>query len=105
MRRQPWSSPTSLGRIGRVHRQALHVSFPSFPGNAVHVLLLRGRLLTDDFFFFFAVVVELTCSSAAPCPNMFFENFNVTVPSDAPPVLSCSNVINEEGLPGGTYPL
>ncbi|EIM87376.1 pectin lyase-like protein [Stereum hirsutum FP-91666 SS1] len=46
-----------------------------------------------------ATLVELTCSSAAPCPNMFFENFNVTVPSDATPAFTCSNVINEEGLP------
>lgn len=45
-------------------------------------------------------VVELACSPAAPCPNMRFENINITPPSGTAPSYICVNVASEFGLPG-----
>ena len=47
-----------------------------------------------------AVVVDIECSSAVPCPNMLFENFNVKPPSGQSPSFVCINVVNEKGLSG-----
>ncbi|RPD53865.1 pectin lyase-like protein [Lentinus tigrinus ALCF2SS1-7] len=44
-------------------------------------------------------IVELQCSSAAPCPNMRFENIDVTPPKGTAPSYICVNVVNEFGLP------
>ncbi|KAI0315859.1 pectin lyase-like protein [Amylostereum chailletii] len=47
-------------------------------------------------------IVELDCSPAVPCPNMVFLNFNATPPAGDAAEYSCSNVINETGLPSCT---
>ncbi|KAF8495592.1 pectin lyase-like protein [Gautieria morchelliformis] len=49
-------------------------------------------------------LVDIECSSAAPCPNIAFENFAVQPPSGLAPRFVCINVINEVGLPGPCTP-
>ncbi|RDX42411.1 pectin lyase-like protein [Lentinus brumalis] len=46
-----------------------------------------------------STIVELACSPAAPCPNMRFENINITPPSGTAPSYICVNVASEFGLP------
>ncbi|TDL27845.1 pectin lyase-like protein [Rickenella mellea] len=48
-------------------------------------------------------IVDLECSTAAPCPNMEFQNFNVPAPSGLAPMFICQNVVNESGLPGAYF--
>ena len=48
----------------------------------------------------FLEVVDIECSSAAPCPGMRFENFNVAVENGTAPTYTCINVVSETGLPG-----
>ncbi|THH14431.1 hypothetical protein EW146_g5896 [Bondarzewia mesenterica] len=45
-------------------------------------------------------LVSLSCSPAAPCPDMFFQSFDVTPPNNGTAQYVCSNVVNEQGLPG-----
>jgi len=47
-------------------------------------------------------LVSLSCSAAAPCPNMLFQDFDVTPPDSGTPQFICTNVINEQGLPNCT---
>lgn len=47
-----------------------------------------------------AELVSLSCSPAAPCPHMVFQNFNVTPPYNETAKYICTNVVDEQGLPG-----
>lgn len=46
------------------------------------------------------LVVNLNCSAAAPCPNIFFKQFQIHPPEGETPQFVCINVIDEQGLPG-----
>ncbi|KII91667.1 glycoside hydrolase family 28 protein [Plicaturopsis crispa FD-325 SS-3] len=42
-------------------------------------------------------LVDIECSPAVPCPNIFFKDFNVQTNGSAPRYI-CQNVVNEQGL-------
>jgi len=44
-------------------------------------------------------IVDLECSPAVPCPNMIFQDIDVTPPTGQPSSYVCLNVVNEQGLP------
>ncbi|VDB84699.1 unnamed protein product [Peniophora sp. CBMAI 1063] len=45
-----------------------------------------------------STVVDLECSSTAPCENLAFLEFNITVPSGDTPDFECSNSVNVTGI-------
>ncbi|EIW80129.1 hypothetical protein CONPUDRAFT_180594 [Coniophora puteana RWD-64-598 SS2] len=44
-------------------------------------------------------LVDIACSPAAPCPDLTFENINVTLLSGGTPAYECENVLSQTGLP------
>ncbi|KIJ39205.1 glycoside hydrolase family 28 protein [Sphaerobolus stellatus SS14] len=60
-----------------------NLTFINFTGTA-----LSGKL------------VDIECSPAVPCPDIVFQNFNVTPPSGSSASFICDNVISITGLPG-----
>ncbi|KAM5545507.1 hypothetical protein V8D89_000545 [Ganoderma adspersum] len=47
-----------------------------------------------------SLLVDIECSSIAPCPNMHFENVDITVVNGTTPTYTCVNVVSETGIPG-----
>lgn len=84
--------------------QLSNLSFVNWEGTAANNISKPSTFVVVQSVYYqctlyMIAVVDLECSSAAPCPNMLFENINITPPPNETSNYICVNVINEIGLP------
>ncbi|EIW77480.1 hypothetical protein CONPUDRAFT_180601 [Coniophora puteana RWD-64-598 SS2] len=80
---------------------ALYQTSKAYPGDAPSKYQF-GNLTFSNFTGTYQQnpLVDIACSPAAPCPDLTFENINVTLLSGGTPVYQCENILGHTGLPG-----